>query len=163
MALTKEKKQEVEKKVKEIADHSQSLVFVNFHALTVSESQELRVKLRDQGVGYYVAKKTLIKRALVDKGFEGQLPDLEGECALAYGDDLIAPAREVFRFHKTNPEHLSILGGVFDGRYFNKKEMEDVATIPSREVLIGQFVNLINSPIQQLVTGLDRIAEKKTA
>lgn len=162
MALTKEKKREVENKVREIADSSRSLVFVNFHALKVSEARELRGELRGQEVGYYVAKKTLIKRALADQGYEGELPDLEGECALAYSTDLLAPAREIYRFHKSHPEHLSIMGGVFDGRYMSKEEMEEIASIPGREVLIGQFVNLINSPIQQFVTALDRVAEQKT-
>jgi len=161
MPLTKDKKRQVVEKVKEVVDSSQSLVFVNFNGLNVSDANELRSKLREQGVGYMVIKKTLMKLALADKSIEGEMPELEGECALAFGSDLTGPAREVYDFHKTHPENLSIMGGVFEGRFMNKAEMEEVANIPSHQVLLGMFVNLINSPIQRLVTGLDQVAQKK--
>ncbi len=163
MPLTKEKKQERVREVADVTKTSSSVVFVNFHGLSVSEVTELRSQMCQKGLGYKVVKKNLLKRALAEDPPEGELPSLDGECAIAYGDDLIAPAREIHQFRKTHPNNIFIMGGIFDGRYMTREEMEEVATIPPREVLIGQFVNLINSPIQQLVTGLDRIAEKKTA
>ena len=161
MAITKEKKIEFYKKLKDFIGTSKSVVFVNFHGLRVTDITVLRKKLKKEGVSYLVTKKTLAKKALSESKIEGKIPSLDGELALAYGDDLISPAREVYDFQKTHKEHIQIIGGVFDGRYMNKEEMMDIATIPTVTVLYGQFVNLINSPIQQFVMALGKIAEKR--
>jgi large subunit ribosomal protein L10 len=120
----------------------------------------MRSKFRGEGVGYFVAKKTLIKRAF-DGAFEGELPTLDGEVAVAYSSDLIAPAQNVREFEKKFADNISILGGVFEGVYKSKEEMTEIASIPPLQVLRGMFVNVINSPIQGLVIGLNAIAEKR--
>jgi len=163
MAILKEKKKEILKKVKDAVDTSDSVVFVNFHGLGVSDTTELRKELRNKGVGYTVAKKTLVRRALDDASVVGEMPAIDGELAIAYGKDLIAPAREVYTFQKQHKENLSILGGVFEGKYMNKEEMMEIASIPETPVLYGQFVNLINSPIQRFAVVLDQIAQSKEA
>ncbi|MBU1557957.1 50S ribosomal protein L10 [Patescibacteria group bacterium] len=161
MAISKEKKEKIYGGIKNAVAKAQSIVFVNFHGLGVSETTDLRRKLREEDVNYVVAKKTLIKRALGDAKPEGEMPELEGELALAYSEDLTAPARGVYDFQKSHKNSVSILGGVFEGRYMNQSEMTEIAAIPSTQVLYGQFVNLINSPIQRFVIALDKIAEKK--
>lgn len=163
MAINKEKKKEIVAKVKDAMDSADSVVFVNFHGLTVGDTTELRKKLRDEGVGYTVAKKTLIKRVLSESKVEGEVPSLDGELAIAYGKDMIAPARGVYDFQKDHKDNVAILGGIFEGRYMNKEEMMEIATIPSTPVLYGQFVNLINSPIQRFAVVLDQIAKSKEA
>ncbi len=125
------------------------------------DSTDLRKKLRDNGVGYKVAKKTLLKRALESEKIEGDMPSLDGEVAIAFAKDLIAPAREVYSFQKDHKENISILGGVFEGKFMNKEAMMSIATIPPIKVLYGQFVNLINSPIQRFAVVLDQIAAKR--
>ncbi len=161
MAINKEKKAEIVSNVKNILSNSKSVVFVNFHKLPVSESTAIRKELRSKDVSFTVAKKTLAKRALVEANVSGELPTLDGELALVYSADLLAPAREIFDFQKKLDGRVSILGGVFDGVYKSKIEMEVIASIPSRQTLYAQFVNLINSPIQGLVIALNAVAEKK--
>ncbi len=161
MAITKEKKSEVLAQLKKIVADSASLVFINFHGMPVSQTREVRKTLRDKGVGYYVAKKSLAKKALVEAGIEGTLGDLPGEMALVYGSDLLDPAREVYEFQKKLDKKISIVGGVFEGRFMSMAEMTSVANIPGLQTLHAQFVNLINSPIQGLVMVLNGIAEKK--
>ena len=161
MAIHKEKKAEIVSNVKDILSTSKSVVFVNFHKLPVSESTTIRKELRSKEVNFTVAKKTLTKRALAEAQVTGEQPVLEGELALVYSADLLAPAREIFDFQKKLDGRVSILGGVFDGVYKNKEEMEVIASIPSRHTLYAQFVNLINSPIQGLVIALNAVAEKK--
>ncbi len=163
MAITKEKKQEIVRTLNEALSHAKSLVFVNFHGLTVGTINEMRRALSQAGVTYYVAKKTLIKRALTDAKFEGEIPELPGELAMAWSDDLIAPAREIYTFQKKNPEALKILGGLFEGRLMGQADMMEIATIPPLPVLHGKFVNIINSPIQRFVIGLDQIAKQKNS
>lgn len=163
MPQNKENKKDVVKNLKEIFKGAKSLVFVNFHGLKVSQSSELRRNLRKGGLNYLVAKKTLIRKALEGVPFQGELPPLGGEVALAYGGDLISPSREVYEFQKKNKENISILGGIFDGEYKNQEEMTSIASIPTTQVLYGQFVNLINSPIQGFVMALSEIAKQKEA
>ena len=163
MAITKEKKKEIYEKINGVINSSSSMVFVNFHGLSVSNTTSLRKGLRENEVDYVVAKKTIIKRAFEDSKIEGELPTLDGELALAYGEDLITPAREIYNFQKKHKKNIQILGGVFEGKYMGQEEMTNIATIPPMEVLRAQFVNLINSPIQQFVVALDQIAQAKEA
>ena len=161
MAITKQKKTEIANKLTDILSKAESVVFVKFDKLTVGQVNSLRRKLQGEGIGYTVAKKTLIKRAIDERKLEGEVPPLDGEIAIAYGSDPLATSREVFSFQKENKENISIVGGIFEGKLTDQKTMLSIATIPSRQVLYGQFVNLINSPLQGLVIGLNAIAEKK--
>jgi large subunit ribosomal protein L10 len=161
MALTKEKKSDILSKVQGALAGAGSVVFVHSKGLSVDDTKEMRNKFRESGVSYYVAKKTLVKRALAEKNYAGEQPVFDGELAIAWGEDLIAPAREVQVFVKSKKEKVVIMGGVFEGRYMSASEMTEIATIPSQHTLYAQFVNIINSPIQGLVVGLSRIAEKK--
>jgi len=161
MALSKNKKKEVIEKLEGAIKDAKSVVFVNFHGLKVGDTTQFRRKLRAEGVGFFVSKKTLTKRALDTKKYEGTMPELLGEVGIAYSADLIAPAREVYEFQKKFKDNLSILGGVFESKYMNKEEMMGIALIPSIDTLRGMFVNVINSPIQGFVMALSEIAKKK--
>jgi len=168
MAITKSKKKEILEKVKDIAGSSDSIVFVNFNGIPVLDSTRMRSELREKGIGYFVAKKTLAKKALSEAGFEGEMPEVEGELALVYSQtsdegDLTAPARELYSFQKEFEDKVSITGGVFQKRFMNKEEMMEIAQIPSLQTLHAQVVNLFNSPIQGFVMALNAIAEKKEA
>jgi large subunit ribosomal protein L10 len=162
MAISKDKKKEILANLKSIVDDSSSIVFVNFHGLKVADSTAVRRKLKSEDVNYYVAKKTLIRKALTEKGIDGVMPELSGEMGIAYGKDLITPAREIFEFTKKHKDSLSIMGGVFEGKFMTKEEMTTIAAIPPMQTLRGMFVNVINSPIQGFVMALDQIAKKKT-
>jgi len=158
--LLKSKKEKMIKDMEKIITDFKSVVFVNFHGLNATEETSLRRDLRDKEVLYRVSRKTLLKRALSGKA-AGELPNLEGEVAMVYGTDQIAPAREVYNFQKTHKGLLNILGGVFEGKFIDGAQMTEIAMIPGREVLYGRFVNLVNSPIQRFVVALDQIAKSK--
>jgi len=162
MAITREKKKDILDKLKGILEKSKSVVFVNFHGLSVKDTTSMREKLREEGVGYFVSKKTLAGLALKESKAKGHIPSLDGELAIAFSEgDETAPARKVYDFAKGFKNNLQILGGIFDGVFKNKEEMTEIAEIPSTLVLKGMFVNVINSPIQGLVIALNKIAEKK--
>lgn len=163
MPVSKNKKSAVLESLKDAVSSSKSVVFVNFKGLNVSDTTALRRDLKSQGVTYTVAKQTLTKKALDESKLKGTQPEIIGELAVAYGEDLIAPAREVYIFQKKFADKITIIGGVFDGEYKSKEEMTAIASIPSMQVLRGMFVNIINSPIQRMVIAMDQIALKKTA
>ncbi len=163
MAISREKKKEILENLKKMAKEAASVVFVNFHGLSVSDSTIMRKGLHNKGVSYVVAKKTLASKVFKDTKIEGEEPILEGELGLAFGSDSVAPARETYTFQKKYEGKLSILGGIFEKRFIGKEEMISLAQIPPQEVLYAQFVNLINSPIQGLVIALDAITQKKAS
>jgi large subunit ribosomal protein L10 len=161
MARTKAQKKEIIEKVTKIIDGAKSLVFVNIHGLKISEATPMRKQLTQDGVGFFVAKKTLMARALDSKKYEGTMPELAGEIGMAYSSDLIAPARGVYEFQKKFKDSIKIVGGVFESKYMTQEDMMGIALIPPTDTLRGMFVNVINSPIQKLVIALDQIAKKK--
>ena len=162
MAITKAKKETILGKLDSVKTDAASIVFVKFSGMSVQDSTKMRADLRDRGVQYFVAKKTLMKRSF-DGTFEGELPQLDGEIAVAYSTDAIAPAQSIKEYAGKYKENLAIVGGVFQGVYKDAAEMTEIASIPALPVLRGMFVNVINSPIQGLVLGLNAIADKKSA
>ncbi len=162
MAITKDKKKSILEKLDSIKNN-ESVVFVNFKGLPVSETTSMRQELAKSSVAYYVAKKTLVKKAFAEAGIEGDMPQIDGELAVVYGNDATGPAREIFAFQKKYDGKVSIAGGVFEHKFMNKAQMEEVAKIPSMHVLRGMFVNVINSPIQGFAMAINAIADKKTA
>ena len=161
MPITLNKKKELVAGLETSLSGAKSVVFVKFDKLTVADVNSLRRGLQAQDVGYSVAKKTLLKRALGPSNIQGTMPEMPGQIAVAYSADLLAPAREVFAFQKGHKENIEIVGGVFDGKYMSKEEILSIATIPSLQTLRGMFVNLINSPIQRFAVVLDQIALAK--
>lgn len=160
MALTKTQKEEVISELREKLAGDKTMVFVNFKGLTVAETNAFRKALREAGVGYKVAKKTLVARVLGEKNLTGEAPALEGEIGVAYSDDAIAAAREVYTFAKGKQTPV-IAGGVFEGAYADKAHMLSIATIPSRETLLSQIAFLLKSPMQRLAIAVGQVAEKK--
>lgn len=183
MAISKDKKKEIIEKLKKIFSESPSVAFVQFNKLTVANAQALRRTMREAGSGYYVAKKTLIRKSLEGGKVTGELPALNGEVALAYleksarpngprrtdsvglrsggGHDVTAPAREVFGLEKQLEKTVRLIGGIFEGRFLREEEIRSLAAIPSRQTLLAQLVKLVNSPIQRFVVGLSEVAKSK--
>lgn len=162
MAISKDKKVAILAKLTDAFKDATSIAFVGFTKLTVKDASELRRQLKAAGVSYYVAKKTLIRKALEAKGYTGEIPSLPGEVAIAWtGDDVTAPARGVHEFGKKLKGALTLLGGVFEGAYADAVKIIAVATIPPMPVLRGMFANIINSPRQRFAIALSEVAKTK--
>lgn len=156
--LQKSKKEEIVKNLDKVIKDSGSVVFVNFHGIGATTLTGLRRDLRKEGVNYKVSRKTLLARALVGKA-EGTVPELPGEVAIAYGEDSTAPAREIYNFQKTHKGMLSILGGIFNGKFVDGAYMTEIATIPSREVLLSKIAFLLKSPMQRLAIAVNEVSK----
>lgn len=164
MAKTKAEKALIIEKVADAVKNGASTVFVHFSKLSVADESTVRRTLRAEGVKYFVAKKTLIRRALESLGHKHEELPLEGEVAIAYGggDDATAAARLVHEFAKKLTDKLAIVGGIFEGKLMSEAAMREIATIPSMQALRGMFANVINSPRQRFAVVLSRVAETKT-
>jgi len=163
MAISKDKKRAIVAKLTDAFKEASSVVFVGFSKLSVKDASLLRKELLQAGVRYYVAKKTLIRLAIKQYGYEGQIPYLPGEVAVAWTatEEITGPARGVYEYGKKLKGALTLLGGVFEGMFADAEKMTALATIPPMIVLRGMFANVINSPIQRLVIALDQITKKK--
>lgn len=161
MPFTKQQKGEVIEKLKKIFSDSTSVVFVNFHGFSVSDSQKIRRSLKEKTLGFLVTKKTLLKKALESLNLSGQVPALDGEVAIAFGNDPVLPAKGIAEFAKENEGKLKILGGIFEAAFVDSSRMEELAKIPSRQELLGMLLNIINAPIQGLVIALNEITKSR--
>ena len=163
MAISKDKKRAIVAKLTDAFKEASSIAFVGFSKLTVKDASKLRTELSQRGVRYYVAKKTLIKRALTAGGYQGEIPELPGEIAIAWttDEDVTAPANGVYEFGKKLKGALALLGGVFEGAFLNAEKITAIATIPPMIVLRGMFANIINSPRQRFAIALNEVAKIK--
>ncbi len=89
------------------------------------------------------------------------MPELEGEIAVAYSADAIAPAQNVKEFAEKYKDNIAIVGGIFQGVYKSREEMTEIASIPALPVLRGMFAQLLNSPRQRFAVVLSKVAEKQ--
>ena len=164
MAKTKQQKAEILEKLTDIFKDSASTVFVHFKGLGVSNETKMRRTLEEENVRYFVAKKTLMRKAVEKAGIKGEIPELAGEIAVAYGkDDPTAPARNIHTFVKEFDGNVAIVGGIYEGALKNAEGMQEIATIPPLETLRGMFANVINSPIQRIAIALGQVAESKSS
>lgn len=165
MAKTKEQKKAILDRLHTAFSSGMPAVFVHFKGITVKDESAMRRSLKSEGVRYFVAKKTLIGKALTDAKVPGTVPALEGEVAVAYatvGNDETLPARTVHAFAKQfGKERFSLLGGIFEKVLKGRDEIVEIATIPSMQILRGMFANVINSPRQRIACVLSMVAETK--
>lgn len=163
MAISKNKKSEILAKLTDAFKEASAIAFVGFTKLTVKDASRLRTELSKKEVRYYVAKKTLIKKALETRGYTGDVPELPGEVAVAWttGKEVTAPAGGVYEFGKKMKGALALLGGVFEGAFADAAKMTEIAHIPSLEALRGMFANIINSPRARFAIALGEVVKTK--
>ncbi len=156
-----ELKQPIVAEISELLNGAASAVAVDYRGLTVAQDTELRKQLREAGVTYKVYKNTLIRRAAEGTDFAALDPHLEGPTAIAVSkEDATAPARILAEFAK-KADKLEIKAGIVEGTYYDANGMQTIATIPSREVLLGRLFGSMQSPIANLARVLNQIAEKQ--
>ena len=122
--------------------------------LTVAQSTDLRLKIRDAGASFKVAKNRLAKLAIQDTNYAGIDDMLTGPTALASSVDPVAAAKAVVEFAKTN-DKLEIVGGSMGTLVLNAEGVKALASMPSLDELRGTIIGLVQAPatkIAQLAT-----------
>jgi large subunit ribosomal protein L10 len=157
MAVTRAKKtQQVEKLTKDLTNVS-NVVVATYTKLTVAQDYELRKALRGAGAKYQVVKNTLAEKAAKGTKVEGALKDLAGVTSIAYTTgDPVAMAKALTKYAKDTPE-FTFKVGVVEGRVINIKEIEALASMPSKEELMSKLLFLINAPAQRLATAINAV------
>jgi large subunit ribosomal protein L10 len=157
MAVTKAKKTEQTEKLNADLKNVSNAVVATYSKLTVMQDYELRKALRGVGAKYKVVKNTLAERAAKGTKIEGALKDLSGVTSIAYTTgDPVAMAKALTKYAKDTPE-FTFKVGVVEGRVISIKEIEALATMPSKEELMSKLLFLMNAPAQRLVTVMNAV------
>jgi large subunit ribosomal protein L10 len=157
MAVSKAKKiEQVEELGKELQSVS-SMIVASYNKLTVAQDYELRKSLRATGAKYRVVKNTLAERASKGTKAEEVLKNLAGVTSIAYTTgDPVALAKALSKYAKDNPE-FTFKAGVVEGRVISIKEIESLATMPSKEEIYSKLLFMLNAPAQRLVTAMNAV------
>ncbi|MDA1060744.1 MAG: 50S ribosomal protein L10, partial [bacterium] len=141
MPLTKEKKQEIVSNLTQNMKDAKSVVFADFRGLSFENMTKLRNEMRENGVRYKVAKKTLLRIAAKEAGYD-DIPDevLEGPVGAAFSmEDEISAAKLIYKFAKKN-KNLQLRGALFEGRVMLTAETIELAMLPGKDELIAKFL-----------------------
>ena len=154
-------KQAIIDEIKDKFERAESAVVIDYMGITVAQADAMRKKLREANVDYTVYKNTLVKRAIDGTDHAPMAEVLEGPSALAFSyDDATAPAR-VLNDAIKEFKKMEFKGGFVEGEYYDKEAIAQIASIPSREVLISKFMGSIQSPISSFARVVSQIAEAK--
>jgi large subunit ribosomal protein L10 len=160
LSLNRSEKQAVIDEVSALASKAQTLVMAEYRGITVADMTKLRNEARKQGVDLSVLKNTLARRAVAGSAFEVVGEQMTGPLIYGFSVDAVAAAKVVADFAKTN-DKLVIRGGAFAGKALDVNGVKQLASIPSKEVLLAQLCGLLMSPISRTAVVLGALAKQK--
>ena len=156
-----EQKKQVVSDITEKFRSAKSVILVEYKGLTVEKATELRNKCREAGVEYKVYKNTLMRFAFEELGYKDMSAHLEGPNAVAMSfNDEVSAAKITNDFAKTSNETIILKAGVAEGKVLNADEVKALASVPTREVLLGQLAGVLQGNIRNLAYMLDQISKK---
>ena len=142
-------------------ENCKGVYFTKYTGLDVPSITNLRKSFSSNSVEFNVLKNTLTKIAAKNAGLEGKFDELlNGQIAIAFSEDPVAPARVIKEFLKENKDSLEVVGVFFEGELYDADKYEQLASLPSKEVLLGQLVSCLNSPMFKLVSTLNSSMSK---
>ncbi len=147
-----EKKQSIIDEISTKIKESATVVIFEYHGLTVTETNELRRKLRESNSEFKVYKNTLATRALNSLNID--LGKLEGPKAMAFGSDTVAPIKALSEFSKNHPA-LELKMGIVDGEVTDINMLKKLASIPSRDTLLTMLAGGLMSSVRNFAICLD--------
>jgi large subunit ribosomal protein L10 len=157
MSVTKAKKVEQVEELKIEFQRASTAILSTFSGLKAAQAEDLRKTVRGVGAKYKVIKNTLAERAAEGTGLQELLKGHSGVTSIAYtSGDPVVLAKALSKYAKNNPEY-SFKAGVVEGRVISLKEVEALATLPSKEEIHSKLLFLINAPAQRLVTAMNAV------
>ena len=158
--MNKEQKAERVAQIATAIRESEAVFAVDYRGISVPQAAELRSKLIEAGARFSVVKNTLTERAVDDVGADTLKEFLEGPTAftfvLADGGDVAMAAKALSQFRRAN-DVLEFKGGIMGGEPLSIEQIESIARLPALEVLHGQVVGVLASPITGLARGLNQM------
>jgi large subunit ribosomal protein L10 len=161
VSLNRSEKEAVISDVTGLAAKAQTLVMAEYRGITVADMTRLRTTARNSGVTLSVLKNTLARRAVAGSAFDVVSDQMTGPLIYSFSVDAVAAAKVVAEFAKTN-EKLVIRGGAYGGKALDINGVKQLASIPSKEVLLSQLLGLMQSPISRIARVLAALAEQRS-
>lgn len=159
MAVSKAKKIEQVEKLSSQLKKANHAIVGTFSKLTVEKDYELRKAVRGTGAKYSVVKNTLAERAAQGTKIEGAVKNLKGVTSIAFTEgDPVALAKVLSKYAKDNPEY-QFKAGMVEGRVIAIKDIDALASMPSKEEMFSKLLFLINAPAQRLVTVMNAVGK----
>jgi large subunit ribosomal protein L10 len=153
--MNRTEKTEVVKRLAEQLSQSPNIYLTDFTGIAVKPMTELRSKMRTAGVQYVVVKNTLALRALEEVSVSGIQDVLAGPTAFVFaGDDPVTAARLLAEFQKEH-QGLKVKAGLVQGQPVSASEVKRLASLPSRDQLLGQALGLMQAPLQGFASAID--------
>jgi len=162
LSLNRSEKEAVISEVTTLAAQAQTLVIAEYRGITVADMTKLRNQARSNGVTLSVLKNTLARRAVTGSSFEVVADQMTGPLIYGFSVDAVAAAKVVADFAKTN-DKLVIRAGAYGGKALDANGVKQLASIPSKEVLLAQLLGLMQSPISRTARVLAALAEQRGA
>ena len=159
MAKSRELKSEMLIDAQQSIEDASSIVYGEYRGLDVESMTQLRRTSRSVGVKLKIYKNTIFKKALTGSKFESLHGHLEGPLVYGISSDAVAPAKLLVDFSKQN-EGLIVKGGALDGSILDLNSVKALASIPSRDELIGKLLGVANGPIQGFVRTLNEVPSR---
>jgi large subunit ribosomal protein L10 len=160
LSLNRSEKEAVISDVTSLAAKAQTLVMAEYRGITVADMTKLRSTARSNGVSLSVLKNTLARRAVAGSAFEVASDQMTGPLIYGFSVDAVAAAKVVADFAKTN-DKLVIRGGAFAGKALDVNGVKQLASIPSREVLLAQLCGLLMSPMSRIAVVLGALSAQR--
>lgn len=155
---TKARKQEDLNALAEQLNNSKSAMIVSFNKLTVNKDQEFRNQLREAGAKYQVVKNTIARLAVKGTPYENASEHFKGVTAIAWTDnDAVVLSKAVSKFVKENADFYTFKAGIVEGKVVDLKQVQAIASLPSKEELISQLLYVINAQAQRIVTVINAV------
>ncbi len=154
MAITRQKKEEILAELIKKFQDAKSVAFGQYAGMSVAEISDMRNKMREAGVEFRVAKKTLLRLAAKEAGLE--IPDeiLEGTIGAAFSYEDVVSGPKLLKTTSKEIEVVKLMGGVMDGKVLSLEEIDELASLASREELLAKFVGMMRSPLQSFYGGI---------
>lgn len=156
-----ESKQAQVKALSEKIKNSKITLFVEYKGITVDDDQSLRKAYRESGNSVEVVKNTLIKLAVKEAGIEG-LDDkiLEGSTVVVTGNEEYTTGPKIAYDFSKDHEFYHMKGGIMDGKVVSMEELNKLAKLPSKEVLLSNLASALIGNIRNLAVVIDQVAKK---
>lgn len=157
MPMTKEEKALELDDIQALLEKTSTVYLTNYSGLTVAQANELRNRFRDAGIQYRVLKNTLVRIAMQRiGGYDEILEHLQGPTAIAFTEEPAAPARVIKKFAADLNIGLPELKAAYiDGAvYGGAEQLDSLASLKSKDELIGDVLGLLLAPIANVVGGL---------
>lgn len=153
-------KETSESRIKDTLKDASALFIVKYSGLSGPDLNLLRLNLRGSGASLFVVKNSVARRALKSIGQENLVSSIEGPCGMVFAkDEPVSVSKILFDFLKEH-EPLKVERGLLKDKIIEKKDIEHLAKLPSKDVLRAQVVCTLNAPISGLVITLNQVLAK---